>query len=212
MKTERFTSPPFLEHTYLIWDEGTKQALILDPGGQESEVDQAIAKHGLKLTAILNTHGHIDHIARVAYFQKKYSIPFYIHKGDEPVVQAVNEYGAFFGMGQIDVPKVDSYLSERQEFWVGPTTFKVLETPGHTPGGCAFYCVSEKIVLVGDLLFYLSVGRTDLPGGDFEQLAHSIRHKVYELPEDTQVLSGHGEPTTVGYEKKNNPFVPEKSE
>lgn len=207
MKVERFTSPPFLEHTYLIWDESSKEALVVDPGGQEAAVDQVVATHQLRLKMILNTHGHIDHIARVTYFQKKYGIPFYLHRGDEEVVSRVNEHAGFFGMGEIEVPTVNEYLQEGQTFSIGETTFKVFETPGHTPGGCSFYCESEKSVVVGDLLFYLSVGRTDLPGGNFEQLAASIRLKIYRLPEDTQVLSGHGDPTSVGYEKTHNPFV-----
>jgi hydroxyacylglutathione hydrolase len=207
MKTERFTSPPFDEHTYLIWGDSSSEAILVDPGGEESRVDAVIQKHGLNLKGIYNTHGHIDHIARVSYFQKKYNLPFFLHPKDAELVANVNQYGSFFGMGEIDIPKLTNDLKEGDIFSVGELKFNVSETPGHTPGGCVFYCESQKLVIVGDLLFQGSVGRTDLPGGDFKQLESSIREKIYSLPEDTIVWSGHGEATTVGQEKNHNPFV-----
>lgn len=207
MKIEHFSAPPFMEETYLVWDESSHDAILIDPGSSEHSVDQMIHQHQLKLQCIANTHGHVDHIACVSYFQNKYQVPFYIHSGDAALVAAANQYASFLGFGRIDIPTIDGELKEGQEISVGNHRFVVYETPGHTPGGCVFYCAPEKVVIVGDLLFNESVGRTDFPGGDFDQLARSIREKVYVLPDETVVLSGHGPSTAVGHEKRHNPFV-----
>jgi glyoxylase-like metal-dependent hydrolase (beta-lactamase superfamily II) len=190
----------------------SKEAVIVDPGGQEQSIDRFIAQNGLKVLKIVNTHGHIDHVAKVTYFQKKYQVSFLMHALDIPLAEQAPKVAQMFRIPDVEAPQVDQTIREGDSFCVGAHVFKVIETPGHTPGGCSFYCQEQGILFVGDTLFRKSIGRVDLPGGNFTQIKHSIVEKLFKLPDDTIVYPGHMEPTTVGYERKHNPFFGEQRE
>jgi hydroxyacylglutathione hydrolase len=155
---------------------------------------------------VLNTHCHIDHVLGNFFVKEKYKTSLHIHKKDEPVLKAVKAYAPNYGFFQYQETFPDSYLEEGQVLKLGDEELKVLFVPGHAPGHVAFYNEKNKIVIGGDVLFYNSIGRTDLPGGDFDTLIESIHTKLFTLPDDVTVFPGHGPETTIGFEKRTNPF------
>lgn len=207
MKIHMETVGPFQENSYFVTDEHTGSTVIIDPGGDAQKLIRVIESGGFKPRWIMNTHGHIDHLAAARELQEAYRIPFYIHAEDEALVQQAVNYAALFAYPLQQIPLTDRYLEDNMPFTLEQIEIKVLHVPGHTRGGCAFYIPSEKVLFSGDTLFRESVGRTDLPGGDYATIQKSIRQKLFILPEDTTVYPGHGPVTTIGYEKKNNPFV-----
>lgn len=166
-----------------------------------------IDKQGLVPKGIINTHAHLDHIFGVNAIKNKYGIPFGIHSLEKPVLSRGVETAAMFGMKLTELPVADHYIPHGQALALGEDTVEVLLTPGHSPGSISFYHAAGNWVLSGDVLFNGSIGRTDLPGGDFDTLIASIRTHLFTLPDHTKVLSGHGPATTVGHEKKYNPFL-----
>lgn len=210
LQIQSFTFNPFSENTYVLYDE-TKQAIIIDPGCYEkSEFDKLysfIENKQLKPVKIVNTHAHIDHVLGVAAVKRKYNIPFWLHKLDEPVLKAVNSYASNYGFGQFDEPEIEHYLKEGVNVTFGNTSLQVLFVPGHAPGHIALVDTHSKNIIAGDVLFRQSIGRTDLPGGDFDTLINSIKTQLFTLPDDYTVYAGHMEPTTIGFEKKHNPFL-----
>ncbi|WP_215237901.1 MBL fold metallo-hydrolase [Dyadobacter helix] len=212
LKIQTFTFNPFSENTYVLYDE-TKEAVIIDPGCYEqrelNELYSFIETNGLKPVKILNTHAHIDHVLGVAPVKRKYGIPFLLHKIDEPLLKAVKTYAPNYGFVLFEEPEIDTYLTEGKDVTFGKTTLKVIFVPGHAPGHVAFVNDESRMVVGGDVLFRQSIGRTDLPGGDFNTLLNSIRTKMFTLPDDYTVYAGHMQPTTIGYEKKHNPFLNE---
>lgn len=207
MKIHMETVGPFQENSYFVTDEQTGSTVIIDPGGDAQKLIRVIESGGFKPRWIMNTHGHIDHLAATRELQEAYRIPFYIHAEDEALVQQAVNYAALFAYPLQQIPLTDRYLEDNMPFTLEQIEIKVLHVPGHTRGGCAFYIPSEKVLFSGDTLFRESVGRTDLPGGDYVTIQKSIKQKLFILPEDTTVYPGHGPVTTIGYEKKNNPFV-----
>lgn len=207
---QSFTFNPFSENTYLLYDE-TGEAIIIDPGcydsGEFSALYDFIETHKLKPVRIVNTHAHIDHVLGVQAVKVKYNIPFSLHKIDEPLLKAVKTYAPNYGFPRFDEPEIDSYLIEGETVKFGNSTLKIIFVPGHAPGHVAFVSDEQRFVIGGDVLFRQSIGRTDLPGGDFETLIDSIRHKLFTLDDDYTVYAGHMGPTTIGFEKKNNPFL-----
>lgn len=207
---EAFTFNPFQENTYLISnDEG--QCWITDPGmyGQQ-ELNQFfgyIDSKGLKPQSILNTHTHLDHIFGVNAVTGKYNIPFGLHEKDLPVLNGAAGSAMLFGFDFRDIPKPSFYIKEGQPLDLGADKLEVRFTPGHSPGSVVFYYSAGKWLIGGDVLFNGSIGRTDLPGGNFDTLISSIRTQLFTLPDDTVVHSGHGPVTTIGNEKKYNPFL-----
>lgn len=199
----------FQENTYVLYDE-TKSCVIIDPGCydpyEKEELTELIAHHELTVTAILNTHGHIDHVLGNSFVRDKYKVKLYISAVDEPVMRAVKAYAGNYGFPQYQEALPDAYLKEGDVFTFGNQKLKVLFVPGHSPGHLAFYNEENKIVIGGDVLFRNSIGRTDLPGGNFETLIQSIHQKLFTLPDDVTVYPGHGPETTIGYEKRTNPF------
>lgn len=205
-----FTFNAFQENTYIISNH-KNECWIVDPGMYEKrEFDEFISfieQKQLTPKAIINTHAHLDHIFGVQALKKKYGIPFQIHKLEQPVLDRGRDTAAMFGFTFSDLPTVDAYTQHESALALGEDEVKVFLTPGHSPGSISFYYAPGNWVIAGDVLFNGSIGRTDLPGGDFDTLAASIRTHLYSLPDNTTVLSGHGDPTTVGEEKRHNPFV-----
>jgi len=209
MTLESFVFNPFSENTYVAFDD-TKEAVIIDPGcyepSEQAELDRFIAAQGLTVKYILNTHCHIDHVLGNFHCKTKYKVPLLIHRQDEKVLLAVQSYASNYGFAGYQPTVPDRFLEENESFVFGNTKWKVLFLPGHSPGHIAFYDEQKKTVLSGDVLFKRSIGRTDLPGGNFDVLLHSIQQKLFLLPDDVVVYSGHGPTTTIGEEKKLNPF------
>jgi len=205
-----FTFNPFSENTYVLHDE-TGEAVIIDPGCYENtelnELTAYIRNNALTPVKVINTHAHIDHVLGIDAVKRKYNIPFYLHKLDEPLLKAVKSYAPNYGFAQFSEPEIEFYLAEGDTVTFGDSSLKVIFVPGHAPGHVAFVNEERGFVIGGDVLFRQSIGRTDLPGGDFETLIHSIRTKLFTLPDDYVVYAGHMQPTTIGFEKKNNPFL-----
>lgn len=206
---KEFVFNPFQENTYVLYDE-TKEAVIVDPGCYEEyerrELQEFIENNKLKVTMLLNTHGHIDHVLGNTFVKDKFNVKLYIHKIEEPVMRAVRAYAGNYGFPLYQEASVDSYLEEGNTITFGNQQFTILFVPGHSPGHVAFYSEKEKVVIGGDVLFLNSIGRTDLPGGNFNTLINSIHEKLFTLPDDVVVYAGHGPETTIGYEKETNPF------
>ncbi|KAA6438679.1 MBL fold metallo-hydrolase [Dyadobacter flavalbus] len=206
---ENFVFNPFAENTYLLHDD-TGEAVIIDPGCYDkqelAEITDYIEANGLKPVQIINTHAHIDHVLGIAALKRKYRIPFSLHALDEPLLKAVKSYASNYGFSSFDEPEIDTYLAEGDTVHFGNSSLKVIFVPGHAPGHIAFVNEDQRFVMGGDVLFHMSIGRTDLPGGDHNQLLSSIRSKLFTLPDDYTVYPGHMQLTTIGFEKKNNPF------
>lgn len=205
-----FTFNPFQENTYVIYND-KNECWIIDPGMHDNDelklFSDFIIQQNLKPQAIINTHTHIDHILGVAALKDKYNIPFAIHKDDQPVLNGAAGSAMLFGFQFGPSPDVDFYLKENDTYDIGEDKLKILLVPGHSPGSIAFYYPEGKWVISGDALFYGSIGRTDLPGGNHQQLLDSIKSELFTLPDDTTVFSGHGPETTIAHEKQSNPFL-----
>ncbi len=205
-----FTFNAFQENTYIISNH-KKECWIVDPGMYEQrETDGFISfieKQGFTPQAIINTHAHLDHIFGVQAMVDKYHIPFSIHRLEQPVLDRGRETAAMFGFSFNNLPVVTNYIDHATPLQLGEDTLQVFLTPGHSPGSVSFYYEPGNWVIAGDVLFQGSIGRTDLPGGDFDTLISSIRTHLFRLPDSTTVLSGHGDSTTIGDEKRDNPFL-----
>jgi hydroxyacylglutathione hydrolase len=209
LQIQSFEFNPFQENTYILFDE-TKQCVVIDPGcydrDEQTELSSFIAQNELQVKKLLNTHCHVDHVLGNWYVKNKYAVNLYIHPKDEIVLKAVKVYAPSYGMFEYQEAEPDEYLDESKVVTFGNQVLRVLFVPGHAPGHVAFYHESSKQLIGGDVLFYNSIGRTDLPGGDFNTLIKSIHEKIFTLPDDVQVYPGHGPKTSVGFEKKTNPF------
>ncbi len=209
LSIQSFVFNPFSENTYVVFDE-TKEAVIIDPGCYEpeekKELDRFISEQGLKIKYLLNTHCHIDHVLGNDHVKEKYKVPFLTHRIEEMVLKAVKSYAPNYGFAAYREALPDQFLEEGDEVRFGNTKWKVLFLPGHSPGHVAFYNEKEKTIFSGDVLFEQSIGRTDLPGGNFETLIQSIHQKLFTLPDAVVVYAGHGSTTTIGKEKASNPF------
>ena len=209
LKIEEFVFNPFQENTYVLYDE-TREAVIVDPGCYEDyekqDLQHFIESNKLNVKMLLNTHGHIDHVLGNTFVKDTFKVKLSIHKIDEPVMRAVKAYAGNYGFPLYQEASVDSYLEEGNTISFGTQQFEILFVPGHSPGHVAFYNEKEKVVIGGDVLFQNSIGRTDLPGGNFDTLINSIHEKLFTLPDDVVVYAGHGPKTTIGFEKITNPF------
>jgi hydroxyacylglutathione hydrolase len=210
MQIHRFIFNPFSENTYVISDT-TGDCVIVDPGcydeEEKSELSEYILRHSLKPVAIYLTHAHIDHILGNNYVTGKYSVPILMNETEVELLMAAPVYGEMWGIKTEPSPQPSGFITEGKKLQFGNTELEVLFTPGHSPGSFSFYHQPTNSLISGDVLFDGSIGRTDLPGGDFPTLEKSIREKLYVLPDDTIVYSGHGPETTIGKEKRSNPFV-----
>jgi hydroxyacylglutathione hydrolase len=200
---------PFAENTWLIADEETGEAAVLDPGGETERVLGMTAPDGFRVTQVLATHGHVDHIYGVEEVRARTGAPFAIHAGDLPFVRALPGQAAGLGFGPTRSPEVARLLEDGDAVRVGGREGKVLHTPGHSPGSVSLWFPADRILFTGDTLFAGSVGRTDLPGGDTATLVRSIRERLFPLGDDVRFHPGHGPSGTLGAERRANPFVGE---
>lgn len=209
MKIKKFTFNAFQENTYVLYDE-TKSCVIIDPGCnntlEEESLSLFISDNNLKPTMLINTHCHIDHILGNAFVHKKYGLELSSHAGEKVVLQAGKITAQMYGIQYEQSPEITIFYTDGDILSFGDSQLKVLYTPGHSPASISFYSEDAKMLIGGDVLFFGSIGRTDLPGGDHETLLESIRSKFFILPSDTVVYSGHGPETTIGREKSSNPF------
>jgi glyoxylase-like metal-dependent hydrolase (beta-lactamase superfamily II) len=207
---KKFTFNALQENTYLIYDE-THEAVIVDAGCydrfEQETLRDFITENKLTVKALLSTHSHIDHVLGNAFVKRTFGIKLYQHPIDAETLRAVPLYAPMYGFPMFEASEAEEFLNESDVFSFGNTKLKVLFVPGHAPGHIAFYNEAEKYVIGGDVLFYQSIGRTDLPGGDFKTLINSIQTRLFTLPDDTKILPGHGPETTIGFEKKYNPFL-----
>lgn len=206
-----FVFNPFSENTYVVYDE-TRQCVIIDPGcSSPSEVDELLGfidLHQLEPLMVVNTHGHIDHIMGNEAVKKHYGVKVAAHPEVKSDFVRSRQQAVMFGLPMTEeckLPEVE--LEDGEQIKVGNGSLEVIYTPGHAQGSVSLYAMEEGWVFTGDALFCRSIGRTDFPGGDFETLRESIRSRLFTLPDDTEVFSGHGESTTIGEEKDFNPYV-----
>ncbi len=204
-----FTFNPFQENTFLLFDE-TKECVIIDPGCYEKHEEATLSKfiedNNLKVVLLLNTHCHIDHVLGNAFVKRKYAVDLALHKKDEATLESVQGYAQSYGFAKYQPATANKYLDESNTVKFGNSELEILFVPGHAPGHIAFVNKENNICIGGDVLFNGSIGRTDLPGGDLDTLIESIHNKIFPLGASMVVYSGHGPSTTVGKEKKSNPF------
>ncbi|MEM6319765.1 MAG: MBL fold metallo-hydrolase [Bacteroidota bacterium] len=210
VKVVSFTFNPFQENTYLLHDE-TKECVIFDPGcsntAEKQELVRYIEQNDLKPVRLINTHCHLDHILGNGFIAEKYNLSLEIHKGEIPVLKFAPTSAAMYGVAIEHSPEPTQFIEEGDIIRFGNAELEAILTPGHSPASLSFYCKADNFVIAGDVLFHGSIGRTDLPGGDFNTLINSIKTKLLVLPDETKVYPGHMQATTIGFEKVNNPFL-----
>jgi hydroxyacylglutathione hydrolase len=211
MIIETRAAAPFFKNGFVIGCEDTREGIVIDPGDEVGELLEAVERQQLTIRYILLTHAHLDHVTGVAAAKQALGVPVGLHRDDEFLYNAVVQQGQMFGLRVEPQPKVDFFYDGPGPWRFGAYGAWVHHTPGHCPGGV---CLAigrdtdpERTLIVGDTLFAGSIGRTDLPGGDHQTLLRSIREVLFTFPDDTVVLPGHGEPTTIGKEKRTNPFL-----
>jgi hydroxyacylglutathione hydrolase len=196
---------PIMANCFIVGCERTKSAVVIDPGDEANKILMALAQSKLTVKYILNTHGHFDHVGGNQKMKDATHAEILIHKADAPMLGMLSSFGASFGLNVDNSPPADRTIDEGDKITFGDITLKVIHTPGHSPGGVSFY--TDGIVFVGDTLFAGSIGRTDFPGGDFNTLIASIKNKLFPLGDAVRVYTGHGPSTTIGAEKRYNPFL-----
>ena len=212
LKLDSFVFNPFAENTYVVYDDDTKECAIIDPGcsneGEENELFGFIDSHRLKPLMVINTHGHIDHIVGNTAVKKRYGVPVAAHPNVKDDFLRSRQQAQMFGLSfMVDCELPDRDLEDGEIVKVGESTLEVISTPGHAMGSISLYAEIEGWVFTGDALFCRSIGRTDFPGGNYEQLRTNIIERLFHLPDDTEVYSGHGESTTIFDERKYNMFL-----
>ena len=207
---KKFTFNPYQENTYVLYDE-TGECVIIDPGmydgAEQNQLVNFIREKNLKPTQLLNTHCHIDHVLGNKFVFDQWGLKPQFHKGELFVLQAVASYAPQMGMNYELSPEPEKFLEEAGNVNFGNSTLELVFAPGHSPAHLCFYAAAENFLIGGDVLFYQSIGRTDLPGGNHQQLIKSIKETVFLLPDNCEVFPGHGPSTTIGFEKMNNPFL-----
>lgn len=212
MNVSRFVFNPFGENTYILWDDSTKEATIVDPGmssaAENDAVDKFIAEKGLQLIHLVNTHMHIDHAIGNGHIMEKYGLVCECNETDNYLAERLTAQAQMFGIPfhgkNIAAGK---HLADNSEINIGDEKLQVLYVPGHTKGHIALYSATSSFVLTGDALFQMSIGRTDLPGGNFNELINSIEQRLFKLPPETIVYPGHGGETSIGFELEHNPYI-----
>jgi len=205
MKVVQIPNGQFMENCYLVIDEAAGECAVIDPGEDSGVIRRAITAAGVRPTAIWLTHAHLDHVLGVPEVAGVSGAPVYLHPADRPLYDAVPQQAAWFGLRAPSLPAPDRALAHGDVVGVGELRFAVRHTPGHSPGSVCL--VGQGVVFGGDVLFAGSIGRTDLPGGDFDALIGSIERELLVLPDATVVHSGHGPDTTIGHERRTNPFL-----
>ncbi len=197
---------PLEVNCYIVACEKSREGIVVDPGGDVDQIVSLVQKHQLKIGTIINTHGHFDHLGGNRQALAAFGAKLLIHQEDAPMLSRSAEVARRYGLQGENSPEADAYLVDGMDFSFGECHLKVLHTPGHTQGGCCLYFAEDRHVITGDTLFADSIGRTDLPGGSHEQLLESIRTKLFTLPDDVIAHPGHGPDTTIGHEKRCNPY------
>jgi len=210
MTIKQFTFNAFAENTYVLNDE-TKQCIIIDPGCNDQAEKDALVDYinnkNLKPVQLVNTHCHIDHVLGNKFIAETYQLKLVAHKLEVTPLEAVAAYGPSIGLTVEPSPPIAVFIDETQQLSFGDTTLQILFTPGHSPGSLCFYNKESNNLIGGDVLFQMSIGRTDLPGGDHQTLINSIKNELWQLPDETIVYPGHGPSTNIAFEKANNPFL-----
>jgi len=206
-----FTFNLFAENTIVLWDEQTSETAVVDPG-VSTEAEQKIlinfiSTERLSVKFLINTHCHIDHIIGCSFIKQKYNPVYYAPEKDIPLLENAKTQASMFDIDVENPPKPDMMITEETKIQLGNSVIQFLFTPGHTPGEYCLYFEKEKICITGDVLFKEGIGRTDLWGGDYKTLINSIEKKLLTLPDDIVIYPGHGEASTIGFEKQNNPFL-----
>ena len=208
LQAEIMAVTPFRQNCTLLWDDETNEAVLTDVGGDVPCLLEAVAAKNLKVKAVWLTHGHLDHAGGVVEFVTRQPVPVIgPHRDDGYLLEALPETTAQYGFPVSPAFTPERWLEEGEVLKVGAYAFQVLHIPGHTPGHVVFYCAEAGLLIAGDVLFYETIGRTDFPRGNHGDLIHNIRTKLLVLPEETQVIAGHGRMTTIGHEKQHNPFL-----
>jgi glyoxylase-like metal-dependent hydrolase (beta-lactamase superfamily II) len=203
---DSFEVGPLGVNCFILGCGETGQGVVIDAGGDAEEIIDAVERRGLSITHIINTHGHFDHIGANRALKEKFGADLLVHAADIPLLGRAADTARAYGIPGENSPQPDTCLTDGMEIVFGRQRMTVLHTPGHTPGGCCFYLEAEGKILTGDTLFADSIGRTDLPGGSHEQLLESVRTRLFVLPEDVVAYPGHGPETTIGHEKRHNPY------
>lgn len=207
---QKFTFNPYQENTYLLYDQ-TGECVIIDPGmygaNEEKELADFIQEHELTPVLLLNTHCHIDHVLGNHFIHETYGLVPKFHENELPLLIEVQNYAPQMGIRYEVSPIAEEFLTETDEITFGKQRLKLIFAPGHSPGHLCYYHAEQAFLIGGDVLFYHSIGRTDLPGGNHQQLLDSIQNNIYTLPASTVVYPGHGPETTIGEEKVSNPFI-----
>lgn len=196
---------PVMTNCYIVFDSDTKDAMVVDPAWDYEAINKVLTDHKLTLRLIFLTHGHADHIGALQELRQRKNVPVYVGNGDAGLISNSHNNLSIFVGKPVECTSADHLAKDGDVITVGKLHFTVLETPGHTPGGLSLY--GEGVVFSGDTLFRYSVGRTDLYGGSSKQLLDSVNHKLMTLPDDTLVLPGHGPATSIGDERRGNPFL-----
>lgn len=211
LKVETFVFNPFAENTFLVWDDIRKDAMIIDPGcmviEEEDELNNFIGDNELNIKMLANTHCHLDHIFGNAFVKETYNAQFIAPEKDLPLIDQFVQQAIAFGLEAKPSPKPDKYFEENEPLFLGDIECRPIFTPGHTPGEFCLYFPSENKCFTGDVLFREGIGRTDLWGGNFDTLIDSIKSKLFILPDEVTIYPGHGDFSTIGYEKENNTFL-----
>jgi len=209
MIIDKLVVSPLGMNCYIVSCEKTKDAIVIDAGDEPKVILDFIQKKDYNLKYLINTHAHVDHVSAVYEIKKQTEVPFILHKKEIPILDTLILSQDLYGFGDHQKPEIDSFIDPDKIYEVGEVKIKVIETPGHTPGGVCF--LVDNVIFVGDSLFYGSIGRTDLPGGSTSELMSSLRTKLMVLDESLVVYSGHGPETTIGFEKSNNPYINDES-
>ena len=204
---EIFPVGPLQCNCSVIGDERTREAMVIDPGDNIDEVIAAVAKHGLKVKQIVITHAHIDHVGGAMQLKALTGAPILLNQSDTALLKMLDVQAAWVGMRPPGDVAIDASLSEGDRLRAGAHEATVIHTPGHTEGSVCLYFEAEKKLIAGDTLFAGSIGRTDLPGGSWQKIMRSLHDRVLALPDETVVIPGHGESTTIGEERETNPFL-----
>lgn len=198
----------FQQNCSVIFDRETKAGAVIDPGGDVERILGALAEHGVKVEKIVLTHGHIDHVGGAADLAERLAVPVLgPHEADRPLLERVEQQAREFGVGDVRSVEPDTFLSEGDDLTMAGRSFQVLHCPGHAPGHLVYFDPELRFAISGDVLFAGSVGRTDLPGGNHETLIASIRDKLLPLGDDVTFLPGHGPASTIGHERRTNPYL-----
>jgi len=207
---KKFTFNPYQENTYVLFDESAS-CVIIDPGmydgSEQNELVTFIKGAGLEPVLLLNTHCHIDHVLGNKFVFDQWGLKPQFNRGELPILHAIPGYAPQMGMNYELSPEPEVFLAESGQVSFGSSTLELIFAPGHSPAHLCFYAEADNFLIGGDVLFYNSIGRTDLPGGNHQQLLNSIRQNLFILPNDCKVFPGHGQSTTIGFEKQHNPFL-----